>query len=87
MWRSPTSFGRALGEIVLCAVVFAAVAGGSHSAHGQTLPLAPETLKPPAGEYLRAHAHASGEQIYLCDGSKWILNGPMPNSSMKQGKR
>jgi Protein of unknown function (DUF3455) len=61
---------------VLVAVVFAAVAIRSHSAEPQTLPSVPETLKPPAGEHLRAHAHASGQQIYTCDGSKWILSGP-----------
>jgi Protein of unknown function (DUF3455) len=71
MWHSSRSFGRAVA-----AVVFAAVAVGSHNAHGQTLPLAPKNLKPPAGEYLRAHARASGQQIYVCDGSKWILSGP-----------
>ena len=62
--------------ILFGAVVFAAVAVGSPGAHGQTQPSAPDTLKPPAGEHLRAHAHASGQQIYTCDGSKWILSGP-----------
>jgi len=77
--RSITGSARALRRALAAAVgavVFVAVAAGSHSAHGQTLPSAPETLKPPAGESLRAHAHASGQQIYVCDGSKWILNGP-----------
>ena len=64
------------GAILFGAVVFAAVAVGLHSAEGQTQPSAPETLKPPAGELLRAHAHASGQQIYICEGSKWILSGP-----------
>ena len=41
--------------ILFGAVAFAAVAVGLHSAQGQTQPSAPETLKPPAGEYLRAH--------------------------------
>ncbi|MGC2493299.1 DUF3455 domain-containing protein [Candidatus Binatus sp.] len=61
---------------VLVVVVFAAVAIWSHSAEPQTLPSVPEILKPPAGEHLRAHAHASGQQIYTCDGSKWIRSGP-----------
>ena len=65
-----------MADAVLGAVAFAAVAGGLSSAEGQTLPSAPETLKPPAGVQLRAHAHASGQQIYVCDGSKWILSGP-----------
>ncbi len=62
--------------ILLGAVVFFVVAAGFHSARGQTQPSVPETLKPPAGERLQAHAHASGQQIYICDGSKWILSGP-----------
>ena len=64
------------GAILFGAVLFAAFAVGLHSAQGQTQPSAPETLKPPAGEHLLAHAHASGQQIYTCDGSKWILSGP-----------
>lgn len=62
--------------ILFGAVVFAAVAVGSHSAEGQTQPSVPDSLRPPASEHLRAHAHASGQQIYTCDGSKWILSGP-----------
>jgi Protein of unknown function (DUF3455) len=62
--------------ILFGAVVFAAVAVGLHGAEGQTQPPAPDTLRPPAGEHLRTHAHASGQQIYTCDGSKWILSGP-----------
>ena len=65
-----------MADAVLGAVAFAAVAGGFSSAEGQTLPSAPETLKPPAGEHLLAHVHASGQQIYVCDGSKWILSRP-----------
>jgi hypothetical protein len=62
--------------ILFGAVVFAAVVVGLPGAEGQTQPSAPDTLKPPAGEHLQAHAHASGQQIYTCDGSKWILSGP-----------
>jgi len=62
--------------ILFGVVVFAAVAVGLPCAEGQTQPSAPDTLKPPAGEHLQAHAHASGQQIYTCDGSKWILSGP-----------
>jgi hypothetical protein len=36
----------------------------------------PDNLTPPAGEQLRFQAHASGDQIYECDGSKWVLSGP-----------
>jgi hypothetical protein len=64
------------GVLLFGAVLFVAVVAGFHSAQSQTQPSAPETLKPPADEHLRVHAHASGHQIYICDGSKWILNGP-----------
>jgi hypothetical protein len=62
--------------ILFAAVVFATVAVGLYSALGHTQPSVPETLKPPVGEHLRAQAHASGQQIYVCDGSKWILSRP-----------
>jgi len=64
------------GALLCGAVVFAAVAVDFHSADGQTQPSAPESLRPPAGEHLSEHAHASGKQIYFCDGSKWTLSGP-----------
>jgi hypothetical protein len=85
MWHRSSSFGRELA--VLGAVVFAAVVVASQSAHSQTVPAAPENLKPPAGEYLRAHAHATGQQIYLCDGSKWTLSGPNANLFDEAGQK
>src|ERR1700722_9987093 len=36
----------------------------------------PANLTPPAGEQLRLRAHASGDQIYQCDGAKWTLLAP-----------
>jgi hypothetical protein len=87
MWHSSSSFGGALAGAVLGSVVFAAFAGGLRSAEGQTLPSAPETLKQPAGEHLRAHAHASGRQIYVCDGSKWILSRPDAKLFDKAGQK
>jgi Protein of unknown function (DUF3455) len=65
-----------LTQAILTTTVFAAVAVGSHNALGQILPPAMDTLKAPAGEIIRAHAHASGQQIYTCDGSKWVLKAP-----------
>src|ERR1700722_20454418 len=62
-------------------MVFAAVA------QGQTPPSIPDTLKPPAGQYPRSHAHASGQQIYVCDGSKWILNRPDATLFDEAGKK
>jgi hypothetical protein len=37
---------------------------------------APANLKPPAGEVPAFHVHATGDQIYACDGSQWTLTGP-----------
>jgi hypothetical protein len=72
-------FGSKVGgraAILFGAVVFAIVAVGLQYVQGQIQLSVPENLKPPVGEHLRAHAHASGQQIYVCDGSKWILKGP-----------
>jgi Protein of unknown function (DUF3455) len=66
--------GRA--AILFGVVVFVtSVAVGLQYVQGQTQLSVPENLKPPFGEHLRAQAHASGQQIYICDGS-WILKGP-----------
>jgi ABC-type xylose transport system substrate-binding protein len=46
----------------------------------------PQNLAPPAGEELRLKAHASGDQIYECDGSKWVLSGPDAKLSDDAGK-
>ena len=72
---------------VLVAIFFAVILFGAHRAHAQTLPSAPETLKPPAGEHLQAHAHASGQQIYTCDGSKWVLSRPDAELFDEAGKK
>ncbi|HUA57270.1 MAG TPA: DUF3455 domain-containing protein [Verrucomicrobiae bacterium] len=37
---------------------------------------APDTLKPPSGQVLAFHVHATGDQIYTCDGSQWTLTAP-----------
>ncbi len=39
-------------------------------------PPVPDNLQPPPGAELKRQAHAIGDQIYACDGSKWILRGP-----------
>jgi hypothetical protein len=43
---------------------------------GQSLPPVPDQLKPPGAEKLTLQARASGDQVYTCDGSGWILSGP-----------
>src|SRR5580704_9105349 len=67
--------------------VFAAlIAVGLHSAAEQAPPAVPDELKPSAGEELLLHALASGDQIYTCDGSKWILSGPDAKLSDEAGR-
>jgi hypothetical protein len=39
-------------------------------------PAVPGNLKPPAGATLLLHVHATGDQVYLCDGSAWVLSHP-----------
>jgi hypothetical protein len=64
------------GAILFGAFIFLTIAIDFHNAQGQAQPSAPESLRPPAGAHLQAHAHAFGKQIYFCDGSKWTLSGP-----------
>jgi len=68
--------------------VFAAlIAAGLYGAAEQAPPAVPAELKPPAGEELLLHALASGDQIYTCDGSKWILSGPDAKLSDEAGRQ
>jgi hypothetical protein len=36
----------------------------------------PDNLKPPAGASLLLSLHATGDQVYACDGSAWIFARP-----------
>jgi hypothetical protein len=45
-------------------------------AHGQDVASVPENLRPPAGESLLQRAHATGDQVYLCNGTAWTLSRP-----------
>ena len=36
----------------------------------------PGNLEAPAGEVLVARVHASGDQVYACNGEQWTLSGP-----------
>lgn len=47
----------------------------------------PDNLKPPATEKLLFQAHATGDQIYTCDGAKWILTAPDAKLFDKSGKQ
>jgi hypothetical protein len=43
---------------------------------GQNAPDVPDNLKAPAGTTLVIQANASGDQIYVCDGSSWTFSRP-----------
>jgi len=68
-------------------VFVALIAAGLCDAAEQAPPVVPAELKPPAGEELLIHALASGDQIYTCDGSKWVLSGPDAMLSDEAGRQ
>ena len=44
--------------------------------YAQDLPSVPDNLKPPVNETLTRQAQATGDQVYTCDGSGWVLTRP-----------
>jgi len=48
---------------------------------------APPNLQPPAGDTLAFHVHASGDQVYTCDGSQWTLTAPDARLFDESGKQ
>jgi len=42
----------------------------------QNLAAVPDNLKPPGDERLAQKARATGDQIYVCDGSGWVFSRP-----------
>jgi hypothetical protein len=64
-----------------------AFCGSLESQLRQSLMFVPDNLKPPPNERLTRLAHADGDQVYVCDGSSWILSRPdakLLNDSGKQ---
>ncbi len=53
----------------------------------QTPAAVPESLKPPAGAALLLHLHATGDQIYACDGTAWVFAGPDAKLFDSSGKQ
>ncbi len=56
-------------------------------ANGQDLPAVPDNLKPPASAKMILEAHATGDQIYACDGSNWVLSRPDAKLFDETGKQ
>jgi len=56
-------------------------------AGAQSLPAVPDALKPSAPETVARQARATGDQIYLCDGSSWVFARPDAQLFDESGKR
>jgi hypothetical protein len=50
--------------------------GSMNSQPRQSLMFVPDILKPASKERLTLLAHAAGDQVYACDGSRWMLSRP-----------
>jgi hypothetical protein len=57
------------------------------SSSAQDLPAVSPNLQPPAGETLLRQVNAVGDQVYTCDGSKWVLAGPDAKLFDEAGKQ
>jgi hypothetical protein len=69
-------------RFLIAAVTIAGLCGSMQSG-----PDVPENLKPPANERLVRQARAEGDQIYSCDGSKWVFVGPEAKLFDENGKQ
>jgi hypothetical protein len=57
-------------------LAFALILSLAVECSAQTAPTIPDNLTPPAGATLLHHLHATGDQVYACDGSAWVLSRP-----------
>ncbi|HUB52932.1 MAG TPA: DUF3455 domain-containing protein [Terracidiphilus sp.] len=53
----------------------------------QTAPAIPINLKPPAGATLLLRLHATGDQVYSCDGRAWVFTHPDAKLFDDQGRQ
>jgi Protein of unknown function (DUF3455) len=58
-------------RLSLFLILFVAIPCGA-----QTPAAIPDNLKPPGGATLLLHLHATGDQIYACDGAAWVFERP-----------
>jgi hypothetical protein len=71
----------------ICLALLSVFCGSTHSQQSQqSLVVFPENLKPPSNERPSLQAHAVGEQIYVCDGSSWMLSRPDAKLFAESGK-
>jgi hypothetical protein len=60
---------------------------GVMSQSGPSLPAVPDNLKPPAGTKIVLEAHATGDQVYTCDGTSWVFSRPDAKLFDESGKQ
>jgi hypothetical protein len=53
----------------------------------QSLMFVPDNLKPPSNERRALRAQAAGDQVYVCDGSSWMLSRPDAKLFTDSGKQ
>jgi len=66
---------------------FAALLAFALCGRAQTPPAVPDNLKPPVNQTLAFHARATGDQVYTCDGSSWVLSRPDAKLFDESGKQ
>jgi hypothetical protein len=69
------------------ALLFAFCCSTQSQQSQQSLVLFPDNLRPPSNETPTLQAHAVGDQIYVCDGSSWILSRPDAKLFAGSGKQ
>lgn len=71
----PYSLGLKRSMRISLALLFV-FCGSMKSQPRQSLMFVPDILKPPSKEMLTLLAHADGDQVYACDGSRWMFSRP-----------
>jgi hypothetical protein len=66
---------------------FAALLALELCGRAQNPPVVPANLRPPTTETLAFQAQATGDQVYTCDGSTWVLSRPEAKLLDKSGKQ
>ena len=71
----------------ICFALLFVFCGSMQSQLKQSLVAFPDNLKPPSNERPILQANADGDQIYVCDGSSWMLSRPDAKLFADSGKQ
>jgi hypothetical protein len=74
-------------KLVFMRLFFAVLVVFPVCGRAQNLPVVPDNLKPPSNEVLAYKAQATGDQVYTCDGSGWVLTKPDAKLFAESGKQ